>query len=107
MSAFCVAIAAGSIAALRLVNQQETKMITANAHGQTTDTEPATQDQIDSVATISLDEVNGGWVYSPYANPYAGPYPYASPYMAAARYEARLERRAAWMESRAARWWGY
>ena len=78
-------------------------MITTNTLEQTTDTETGAQDTTETVATIALDQVNGGWLYSPYANPYA----YANPYLAAARYEARLERRAAWMASRAANWWGY
>ena len=84
-------------------------MITTNAIEQSTNTDPGAQDTVEAVATIALDEVNGGWMYSPYASAYGNPYasPYANPYMAAARYEARLERRAAWAETRAARWWGY
>lgn len=84
-------------------------MSTTKALEQTTDTETSAQDTTETVATIALDQVNGGYLYSPYANPYAyaNSYAYANPYMAAARYEARLERRAAWMASRAANWWGY
>jgi hypothetical protein len=80
-------------------------MITTSTLEPTTDTELSTQDTIDTVESVALDEVNGGWLYSPYAYGYASPY--ASPY-AAARYEARLERRAEWVERRAAaRYWGF
>ena len=72
-------------------------MSTTNALEQTADKEPGAQDTVDTVEAIALEDVTGGWLYSPYAlaNPYA-----------LARYEARLERRAEWLEGRAARWWG-
>jgi hypothetical protein len=85
-------------------------MITTNAAEQTTNTELQAQDAIDTLPPVALDDVNGGWLYSPYAvanpyNPYfaANPYAAASPY-AAARYEAHLERRAAWY-GRSMGWW--
>jgi len=82
-------------------------MSTTNAIEHSTDTELGTQpaDTVAAVATIALDEVNGGWMYGPYAPPYAAPW--ASPW-GAAHYEAQLARRAAWVERRAAaRWWGF
>jgi hypothetical protein len=104
MYLFARPIALGLMAALDRSNQQETTMI-ATALEQTTDTESNPQNTVETVETVALDEVNGGWMYSPYS-PYANPYAmaYASPY-AAARYEAHLERRAAWLDRRAARWW--
>ena len=90
-------------------------MITTNAIDQTTDTQAA-EDAIATLEAVALDEVNGGWLYSPYAvagayNPYvmanrcaaANPWAAANPY-AVARYEAHLAHRAAWMQSRLG-WW--
>jgi hypothetical protein len=68
-------------------------------------TDPETAETAETVATVALDEVNGGWLYGPYAGPYGAPY--ASPW-GAAHFEARLARRAEWMDRRAAaRWWGF
>lgn len=75
-------------------------MITTKSVEASTVTETTTQATVDTVESIALDEVNGGWMYSPYAAAYA------NPYVAAARYEAHVERRAEWMASRAG-WWGY
>ena len=56
----------------------------------TTVAEPTTQETVDAVTQVKLDDVTGGWGgWGPYASPYGNPY-------AAARFAAAYDRRAAW-----------
>jgi hypothetical protein len=93
-------------------------MLTTKTNEPTTNPEIQVQDTVQTLEPVALDEVNGGWMYSPYAanpyrpyavNPYrpyaaANPYCGANPY-AFARYEAHLARRAAWAAARPLGWW--
>jgi hypothetical protein len=93
-------------------------MITMPSSEQNNETAAETQDA-ETVASVKLDEVTGGWWYgpSPYAAPYAapwgGPYgAYGSPYGAArfAAYEQHAQLRAQWYAANSPRfapWWGY
>lgn len=71
-----------------------------------TDTEP--QDAVDTVESVKLDDVTGGWWYPPYGpSPYGpGPYSAYAPF-SPGRYAA-FENRAAWYASHAPGgnpWW--
>jgi hypothetical protein len=90
-------------------------MITMPSKEQNTETAADNQDA-ETVASIKLDDVTGGWWGGPgpYAAPYAAP-PWASPYAAygspysGARFAA-YERRAQWYAANSPRyapWWGY
>jgi hypothetical protein len=85
-------------------------MITMPSSEQNTETAADTQDA-ETVASVKLDDVTGGWWYgpSPYAAPWGNPYgAYGSPY-AAARFAA-YERHAQWYAANSPRfapWWGY
>lgn len=90
-------------------------MITMPSNEQNLEAATDTQDA-ETVASIKLDDVTGGWwggpgpYGAPYAAPWASPYgAYGNPY-AAARYAAAYERRASWYAANSPRyapWWGY
>ena len=90
-------------------------MITMPSNDQNTEAAADTQDA-ETVASVKLDEVTGGWLYgpSPYAAPWGNPYggAYGSPYGAArfAAYEQHAQQRAQWYAANSPRfapWWGY
>jgi len=66
-----------------------------------TDTEP--QAAVDTVESVKLDEVTGGWWYPPYGPSPYGPSPYGAygyaPY--SPRYAAAMENRAQWWAANA------
>jgi hypothetical protein len=84
-------------------------MITKPRSEQNTEAAADTQDA-ETVASVKLDEVTGGWWGGPgpYGAPWASPYgAYGSPY-AAARFAA-YDRQAQWYAAnspRMAPWWG-